>query len=168
MIFLFWPQILLPKMFKVCWGWVSQATVLLCVLSFTFHFHSCGISAQKEKTFGLNTKPEFSLVGFESPTDTSEALSSQMLPLISFVLFSLACCGFVCLGCSLCLPCLTLHLSFLQGTGSYRKQQRKCVSEKGSGGLNSGKCHRIVHCSDRNPALSTGNLESGLWKSCVQ
>lgn len=86
MKFLFWPQILQPKTFKVCWGWVS---VLLFVLSFTFHFHSCGTSAHKEETFGLDTRAEFSLVGFESPTDTSVVLISQVLPLPSLLCCSL-------------------------------------------------------------------------------
>lgn len=46
-----------------------------------------------------------------------------------------------------------VFLALLQGMGSYKKQQRKCVSEEGREGLKSGKCRRIVHCSDRNPVL---------------
>lgn len=123
------------------------------MLSFTFHIHSCGTS-QREETFGLNTRAEFSLGGFESPTHTSVVLSSQVLP-VSFLL----CCSQLwvyLLGMQFvsALPHSSpVFLALLQGMGSYKKQQRKCVSEEGSGGLKSGKCRRIVHCSDRNPVL---------------
>lgn len=45
-------------------------TVLLSVLSFTFHIHSYGTSPQKELAFGLNTRAESSPIAFDSPTDT--------------------------------------------------------------------------------------------------
>lgn len=155
MKFLSWPQILRPKMFKVCWGWVRPLSWSACFLlpfTFTLVEHLRG-RRPLASTLGLNFLWEV-LKALHTPQWSWALRYCQCHFFCAVVLCSQLWVYLLGMQLVSALPHSSpVFLALLQGMGSYKKQQRKCVSEERREGLKSGKCRRIVHCSDRNPVL---------------